>query len=227
MSFNFNYGGMGGYGDNSWLKNRNDNNNQQPTTDDANAFNGQLNNLWGGSLDSLNLNNLNLGDLGSSSSLGDMFQMGNTSDNIWGSFSGLMGGSGSMGSLGGLMGGSGSMGSLDDMLGGLTGDSENSSLGDLSGLGSMGSMSGMMSGSSSGIMGMFGGTSNRSFDISSMMSGFMNMIMGFFSSFMSMFSGSSASGGGIFENIFGGLTGTITDSSTGTPDELEPDNPEV
>ena len=244
MSFNFNYGGMGGYGDMSWLKNGNQGNNQDPTTDDANAFNNELKNLWGG-FDSLNLENLNFGSFGSSG-FGDMFQMGNSSGNIFGSLSGLtggsgmmgslggmMGGSGMMGSLGGMMGGSGMMGSFDDMLGGITGDSENSMLGGLSGLGSMGSMgsmSGMMGGS--GMMGslggMMGGNSTGGFDIGSMISGFMSMIMGFFSSMMSMFTGGNASGGMDFSNMFGGLTGDATvDGSTENADEIDPDNPEV
>ena len=221
MSFNFNYGGMGGYGDMSWLKNGNQGNNQDPTTDDANAFNNELKNLWGG-FDSLNLENLNFGSFGSSG-FGDMFQMGNSSGNIFGSLSGLtggsgmmgslggmMGGSGMMGSLGGMMGGSGMMGSFDDMLGGITGDSENSMLGGLSGLGSMGSMgsmSGMMGGS--GMMGSFddmlGGITGDS----------ENSMLGGLSGLGSMGSMGSMSGMMGGSGMMGSLGGMMGGNSTG------------
>lgn len=79
---NFNYGGMGGYGDMSWFKNGNQTNGEQPITDDANAYNNELNNLWGGS-DSLNLGNLNIGSFVGSSMFGDMF---NTSGSSTGNF---------------------------------------------------------------------------------------------------------------------------------------------
>ena len=216
MSFNFNYGGMGGYGDMSWLKNGNQGDNQQPTTDDSNAFNNELNNLWGGSI-------------------GDMFcSMGtNGSMGAIGSFGDLTSGSSMMSSLGGMIGGSGMIGAFDDMLGGLTGDSENSMLGGLSGLGTMGAMGSMgdiMSGSdvTDSLGEMMGRTTTGSMDIKSMISGFMSMIMGFFSNMMGMFSGGNSSGGMDLGNMFAGFAGdTTVDGSAVAADEVVPENPNV
>ena len=170
MSFNFNYGGMGGYGDNSWLKNANQGNNQQPTTDDANAFNAELTNYWSGDA----INNIGWNELSG-------FPFANTFTNSQDAFNGITtGGIGGIttGGIGGITtGGLGGL-STDGAFNGFDTDSLNNFLnGSTNGNMYFGSMiSGFMSmimGFFSSMMGMFtGGNASGGIDFGNVFPGF-------------------------------------------------------
>ena len=224
MSFNFNYGGMGGYGDNSWLKNANQGNNQQPTTDDANAFNAELTNYWSGDA----INNIGWNELSG-------FPFANTFTNSQDAFNGITtGGIGGIttGGIGGITtGGIGGItiggigGITTGGIGGITtGGIGGITTGGLGGLSTDGAFNGFDTDSLNNFL---NGSTNGNMDFGSMISGFMSMIMGFFSSMMGMFTGGNASGGIDFGNVFPGFGGdTTVDGSNDNAEEVEPETPE-